>query len=252
MNEERIFEIRNNSQGTPMKIIRYGSMSDIDIQFMDEYGYIVHNAVYTNFKNGQIRNPYDKTIYNIGYLGVGKYMTKEYGKILESYNVWHDMLRRCYSETAKEKFQAYFQVCKVSKLWHNYQNFAQWFNENRYDVEGRLHIDKDILYPGNKIYCPDTCLLVPQRINMLFLNKPNKRGLPNGIIKSSDRYLVKYCGVEYGYENTLEEAFKLYAKIKKDAIIKIANEYKDIIPKKLYRALLEYNVLIDIDKNYIT
>ena len=94
-----------------------------------------------------------------------------------------------------------------SKLWHNYQNFAQWFNENRYDVEGRLHIDKDILYPGNKIYCPDTCLLVPQRINMLFLNKPNKRGLPNGIIKSSDRYLVKYCGVEYGYENTLEEAF---------------------------------------------
>ena len=74
-------------------------------------------------------------------------------------------------------------------LWHNYQNFAQWFNENRYDVEGRLHIDKDILYPGNKIYCPDTCLLVPQRINMLFLNKPNKRGLPNGIIKSSDKYL---------------------------------------------------------------
>lgn len=64
MNEERIFEIRNNSQGTPMKIIRYGSMSDIDIQFMDEYGYIVHNAVYANFKNGKIRNPYDKTIYN--------------------------------------------------------------------------------------------------------------------------------------------------------------------------------------------
>ena len=45
LNEERIFEIRNNSQGTPMKIIRYGSMSDIDIQFMDEYGYIVHDAV---------------------------------------------------------------------------------------------------------------------------------------------------------------------------------------------------------------
>lgn len=87
MNEERVFEIKNNNQGTPMKIIRYGSMSDIDIQFMDEYGYIVHNAVYTNFKNGQIRNPYDKTIYNIGYLGVGKYMTKADGKILESYNV---------------------------------------------------------------------------------------------------------------------------------------------------------------------
>ncbi len=29
-----------------MRIIRYGSISDIDVQFMDEYGYIVHNAIY--------------------------------------------------------------------------------------------------------------------------------------------------------------------------------------------------------------
>lgn len=251
MNNERIFEIRNNKQGTPMKIIRYGSISDIDVQFMDEYGYIVHNAAYTNFKNGQIKNPYDKTTYGVGYLGSGKYMAKADGKVVESYNVWHDMVRRCYSEKSKEKFQAYFHICMVSKLWHNYQNFAEWFSENKYEVEGRLHIDKDILYPGNKIYCPDTCLLVPQRINMLFLNKPNKRGLPNGIVKCSNKYLVKYCGVEYGYRNTLEDAFELYAKMKKDAIINIANEYKEIIPKKLYDALFKYDVIINADRNYV-
>ena len=251
MSSERIFEVRNNNQGTPMRIIRYGSISDIDIQFMDDYGHIVHNAMYTNFKNGQIKNPYDKTTYGVGYLGFGKYMAKVDGKVVESYNVWHDMIRRCYSEKSKEKFQAYFHVCAVSKLWHNYQNFAEWFNENKYDVDGRLHIDKDILYPGNKIYCPDTCLLVPQRINMLFLNKPNKRGLPNGIVRYSDRYLVKYNGVEYGYRKTLEEAFELYARVKKDAIIKIANEYKDIIPRKLYEALLKYDVTINADRNYV-
>lgn len=166
-----------------MRIVRYGGISDIDVQFMDEYGHIVHNAAYTNFKNGQIKNPYDKTTYGVGYLGSGKYMAKADGKVVESYNVWHDMIRRCYSAKSKEKFQAYFHICMVSKLWHNYQNFAEWFNENKYEVDGRLHIDKDILYPGNKIYCPDTCLLVPQRINMLFLNKPNKRGLPNGIVR---------------------------------------------------------------------
>lgn len=234
-----------------MRIIRYGSISDIDVQFMDEYGHIVHNAAYTNFKNGQIKNPYDKTTYGVGYLGSGKYMAKADGKVVESYNVWHDMIRRCYSEKSKEKFQAYFHVCKVSKLWHDYQNFAEWFNENKYEVDGRLHIDKDILYPSNKIYCPDTCLLVPQRINMLFLNKPNKRGLPNGIVRYSDKYLVKYNGVEYGYRNTLEDAFELYAKVKKDAIIKIANEYKDIIPKMLYDALLKYDVIINADRNYV-
>lgn len=252
MNNERIFEIRNNKQGTPMRIIRYGSISDIDVQFMDEYGHIVHNAAYTNFKNGQIKNPYDKTTYGVGYLGSGKHMAKADGKVVESYNVWHDMIRRCYSEKSKEKFQAYFHICMVSKLWHNYQNFAEWFSENKYEVDGRLHIDKDILYPGNKIYCPDTCLLVPQRINMLFLNKPNKRGLPNGIVRYSDRYLVKYNGVEHGYRNTLEDAFELYARVKKDAIIKIADEYKEIIPRKLYEALLKYDVIINADRNYVT
>lgn len=146
-----------------MRIIHYGSISDIDIQFMDEYGYIVHNAAYTNFKNGQIKNPYDKTTYGVGYLGSGEYMAKADGKVVESYNVWHDMIRRCYSEKSKEKFQAYFHICMVSKLWHNYQNFAEWFNKNKYEVDGRLHIDKDILYPGNRIYCPDTCLLVPPK-----------------------------------------------------------------------------------------
>lgn len=86
---------------------------------------------------------------------------------------------------------------------------------------------------------------------MLFLNKPNKRGLPNGIVKYSDKYLVKYCGVEYGYRNTLEDAFELYAKVKKDAIINIANEYKEIIPQKLYDALLKYDVIINADRNYV-
>ncbi len=251
MNNERIFEVRKNNQGTPMKIIRYGNQSDIDIQFMDEYGYIVHNAIYINFKSGSVKNPYDKTVYGVGYIGVGNHMAKSDGKVVESYNVWHDMLRRCYSEKSKEKFKAYFHVCEVSKLWHDYQNFAEWFNENKYDVEGRLHIDKDILYPGNKMYCPDTCLLVPQRINMLFMNKPNRRGLPNGIVKCKNGYLVKYDGIEYDVKNTLDDAFTLYSEKKKEAIVKAANEYKSIIPYKLYKALMEYDVRIDIDKNYV-
>ena len=61
------------------------------------------------------------------------------------------------------------------------QIFSDWSDENKYKCGERLHIYKDILYPGNKIYSPDTCILVPQRINLLFMNKPNKRGLPNGI-----------------------------------------------------------------------
>ena len=43
----------------------------------------------------------------------------------------------------------------------------------------------------------------------------------------------------------------IYADAKKKAIIRIANEYHEIIPDKLYKALLEYEVRIDIDKNYV-
>ena len=172
-------------------------------------------------------------------------------KIVEGYRVWHDIMRRCYSEHSKDRFQAYYHICTVSEEWHNYQNFAKWFNDNKYEVNERLHIDKDILCPGNKKYCEEMCMLVPQRINMLFANKPNKRGLPNGIVQYKHGFLVKYAGEEYGIKETLDEAFELYADKKKEAIINIANEYKSVIPNKLYEALLSYEGRIDVDRNYV-
>lgn len=249
---ERLGEIKLNKQGTMMKIVRYRSYTDIDVEFMDDFHYIKEHQAYVNFKNGGIKNPYDKTTYGVGYLGDGIYMAKENNKIVEGYRVWHDIMRRCYSEHSKDRFPAYYHICTVSEEWHNYQNFAKWFEENKYECGERLHIDKDILYPGNKIYSPDTCILVPQRINLLFMNKPNKRGLPNGISqKSNGSYSVKYAGVDYGTRKTLEDAFELYSEKKKESIINAANDYKEIIPYRLYEALLNYEVRIDIDRNYV-
>lgn len=111
--------------------------------------------------------------------------------------------------------------------------------------------DKDILYPNSKIYSPKTYILVPQRINMLFLNKPNKRGLPNGIIKCSNGYLAKYDHVDLGICETIEEAYLLYAKQKEKVIKQVADEYKGKIPKKIYDALYNYKADINNDKNYV-
>ena len=49
----------------------------------------------------------------------------------------------------------------------------------------------------------------------------------------------------------LQAPIGLYADKKKEAIINIANDYKDIIPHRLYQALLNYKVKIDVDKNYV-
>ena len=112
-------------------------------------------------------------------------------------------------------------------------------------------MDKDILFPGNKIYAPDKCILIPQRINMLFMNKTNKRHLPNGIVKYVNGYLAKYNEEELGVYKTLEEAYKIYSAKKKEDVIRIANEYKNIIPEKAYNALLAYKFDMSNDRNYM-
>ena len=157
------------------------------------------------------------------------------------------MLRRCYFDNVK--FPAYYD-CIVCDEWHNFQNFAKWYDENKYPVNERLHIDKDILYPNCHMYSPKTCLLTPQRINMLFMNKPNSRGLPNGIFKIKNGYRAEYQGNKIGKYNTLDEAYDAYSIVKENNIKKLADEYKDIIPKKLYDALYTYKVDINNDKNY--
>jgi len=118
-------------------------------------------------------------------------------------------------------------------------------------VNERLHVDKDILYANNKVYSPDTCLLVPQRINMLFLNKPNKRGLPNGISRFKNGYSAKYNSKNLGKYHTLTEAYYNYAKEKELTIKRVAEEYKNIIPETVYVTLLNYRCEIENDKNYI-
>lgn len=248
---ERIGEIKENNFGTQMKVIRYGSSSDIDVEFLDDYHYVKRNTTYSNFKKGTIKNPFDPTAYGVGYVGVGKYPTKENNKLIVQYVTWMHILERCYYEKAADKHQAYYGISEVCKEWLNYQNFAQWYDENRYETEGRLHIDKDILYPGNKLYSPYHCILVPQRINMLFLNKPNKRGLPNGISKEGNRYYAMYNGKSLGSADTMNKAYDIYSKAKKKAIINVANEYKNKIPQLLYDALMRYEVRIENDKNII-
>lgn len=242
MDNERLFEIRNNNNGTPMQIIAYRKQSDIDVQFLDGYDCIREHTTYSNFQRGQVKNPFDKTICNVGYIGDGEYLTGTARKHTVEYQNWTCMIRRCYDETLKERYSAYFRDCVVCDEWHNFQMFAKWYNDNIYQVGSeRMHIDKDILIKGNKLYSPDTCLIVPQRINMLFLKKPNKYGLPNGIKPiANGRYSSQYCGKHIGNFDTLKQAVIAHDKEKQKAIIDIANEYREKIPSKLYNALMNW------------
>lgn len=246
---KRLGEERLNKCGRPMKIIEYNNQSNIKIQFDD--GLILENRTYTGFKNGNIFHPYDRTVMNKGYIGIGKY---KHGSL--AYTYWQGMLRRIYNEIELKKRPTY-RDCSVCEEWHNFQIFGEWFDENYYEVNNELMaIDKDMLVKGNRIYSPETCLIVPQRINGLIqTNKTRRNGLPIGVQWEEDRQ--KYsatCTIQkngkktnkrIGRFNTPEEAFYAYKEFKEKYIKEVADEYKDKIPKKLYDAM--YNYKVDIN-----
>lgn len=251
--KERLGEINISNEGYEMKIVEYNNYSDIWIEFRDEYKSKIHTT-YQNFKKGKVKNPYHPSIYEVGYIGEGKYKSKANGKQTKVYRVWKCMLERCYNPWFLNKEPTYID-CYVCKEWHNFQNFADWFYENVYDCNNeKLQLDKDILVKGNKIYSPETCILVPQRINSLFTKSDASRGkYPIGVSpnKKYNKLEVFCCTLEKQEYlgrfplNRPFQAFTVYKNFKENYIKKVADEYKELIPKKLYNVLYKYEVEIN-------
>jgi hypothetical protein len=247
---ERIGETRNNNLGTKMEIIRYIDSNNIIVQF--ENNNYITNATYNQFCKGDIRNPDDKTIHNYGYIGIGNYEISVNKIHILRYKAWACMLERCYSPKFQSNHPTY-KACTVCEEWLNYQNFAEWYNENYYEIENeKMQLDKDILIKGNKIYSPEACMFVPQSVNQIFVKRERERGkYPIGVYlnKKTNKY-VSHCHngnkqLHLGYFNTPEDAFNVYKEFKESYIKQVANKYKGRIPDRLYNALYMYKVHID-------
>ena len=164
-----------NTFGSEMIIVEYRTNKDIDVYF-PEYDWTFKGVTYQHFKNGKIKCPYEKRTFGVGYLGEGEYKTKENGKLTRVYETWCNMIRRCYDEKCQEKRPTY-KDCSASEEFHNFQNFGMWDKDNYYKIEGeQMCLDKDILVKGNKIYSPETCIFVPNTINLLFTKSDKARG----------------------------------------------------------------------------
>ena len=252
----RTGEIGVNNFGSRMEIIEYRTNTDMDAYF-PQYNYVVRNVQYDNFKKGLIKCPYEPRLFNNGYLGEGKYKVKENGKQTKVYSTWKNMLTRCYDNKCHEKYPTY-KGCIVCEEWHNFQNFAEWYEENYYTVDNeKMHLDKDILIKHNKIYSPETCIFVPERINTLFTKCDKLRGghyIGVDYHKASNKFRVR-CSIydfknnkkkleHLGLYNTQERAFEVYKEFKENYIKQVADYYKNLIPNKLYDALYNYKVEI--------
>lgn len=240
----RLGEVSQNRYGSIMTITKYNHSDNVEVKF--DNGYIT-SCCYRVFKKGEISNPLDKVYYNIGYLGIG-----EYKQSYRSYSIWQDMFKRCYSEKYTSKYPTYIG-CSVIEEWHNFQVFAKWYDENYYEIpEKNMELDKDILFKGNKIYSPETCIFVPQEINYLFVKSNKTRGeYPIGVYLHSDKdKFVAQCHdinkkmIYLKRHNTVEEAFKVYKDYKENLIKQVADKYNNQIPDRLRNAM--YNYIVEI------
>jgi hypothetical protein len=249
---DRVGEENYNNAGTLMKIIEYKNCDNVLVEFQDEHK-IKKSVKYKNFKKGNIKNPYDKTVFGVGYIGEGKYNAVDNSY---TYARWKSMLRRCYDPYLLNKYPTY-RDCYVCDEWLCFQNFSEWYEENHYECNNeKMCLDKDILIKGNKVYSPNTCIIVPERVNTLFIKAYANRGkYPIGVCldKKTNKFRA-HCHIldkdnkkliQLGYYNSIEEAFLAYKSFKENYIKQVADEYKDLIPKELYKAM--YSYVVDID-----
>ena len=147
--------------------------------------------------------------------------------------------------------------------WHNFQNFAEWALKNpcygNYDEKGKIwHIDKDILVHGNRVYSENTCLFIPNEINIIFVDnqigntgylgvnyiKPATKGAKEGYIArchfSGER---KYLG----YYATPKIAYQAYRGAKIEAAKELADKWEGKVDGRVITALRNFEERLPVD-----
>ena len=244
----RIGEENKNTNGTTMIIVEYINSHNIIVEFQDEYKYRKRTH-YTKFLEGEVRNPYDKTFFKVGFLGDST------TKNNYSFKVWFSMIGRCYNQNDKMYKNYGGNNVIVCEEWLCFENFEKWYNENYYEVgDEKMCLDKDILVKGNKIYSPKTCYFIPKRINNIFTKSDKARGnLPIGVTyrKDNGKYHSQMSTpnkrMHLGNYLSINDAYNSYKIAKESYIKQIANEYNQKypnFPKKLYDAMYRYEVEI--------
>lgn len=247
--EQRIGESKLNNQGRKMTIIAARGAQDIDVQF--ENGFIVEHTQYQLFGRGAICNPFFPNLYGVGYMGM-RTNYKDSKKYARQYEIWSSMMKRCYNENCAR--HTWYEDCKVAEEWHCFANFLNWYDAHYYELPegmGDVDLDKDIKHHNNKVYSPDTCILVPAAINRRIYHRiTSSSNLPLGVTydKKTGKYKARgkidKKDVHFGKYDTIEEAFQRVKLEKESEIRKAAELYKPYMPQEVYDAVMNYEVEI--------
>ena len=187
----------------------------------------------------------NKLVYGVGVndldyrTRVYEYVTKDGGKRVlkpvfrcKYYEVWENMLSRCYSKKFLESRPSY-NGTSVCSEWLSATAFKKWMEQQ--DWRGKC-LDKDIVVPRSKLYSPETCAFVLNATNLFVTASDAIRGeYPIGVYlhKSTGKYQAR-CNNPFtrkqeslGYFSTPEEAHEAWRKRKYDLAQRVADRESD-------------------------
>lgn len=119
-----------------------------------------------------------------GFINRGEY-TKEINKVIQS--AYYNAKNRATNAKVKKRNPQYADVTMCDEWLKSIKPFADWFLAHDYYYPEPLELDKDLMSFGtSKMYSPETCCRLPQRINKLFEGSGNKYGLKIQVVKRID------------------------------------------------------------------
>lgn len=164
-----------------------------------------------------------------------------------SFRKWMNLTERCKEGGKIQQMMPTYRGC--TNEFGSFEAFMDW-HVKQIGYGSEHQIDKDLLVRGNKMYSPDTCLLVPKAINMLVTVrcKPST-GLPAGvsfdkrISGRKNRYRADFGEHRLiGMYATAEDAFAAYKHYKEGRMKDLAEQFKSVIDPRAYEALMNYEV----------
>lgn len=112
-------------------------------------------------RHGRINDFDYPRVCGVGFISKGDYDSNSRVGDRLIYSIWSGMLFRCYVDGGAK----YYKDCTVCEEWHNYQNFAKWYDEN-YPLDGTYYeLDKDVKVKGNRVYSPEACTFLTSEEN---------------------------------------------------------------------------------------
>lgn len=231
------------------KIVKYNNARDVEVQFLKTR--FEMTVELGSIRKGEVKDPYAPSVYGVGISGT-KYQPTINGVNTKEYELWREMLKRCYSDTYQKKHPTYIG-CEVIDKFKSYEYFYEWCHKQIGFGNDGWHLDKDLLIKGNKVYSENTCVFIPKEINSLLTKRESMRGeyLIGVIWSNTNKAFVARVSRNKGKPewlgcfNTEIEAFNAYKQAKESFIKEQANKWKGKIDVRAYEALMKYRVNIN-------